>query len=291
MQEFRRTVSMIRAVAGTAVVAMLAVGMVPVEAAAQAAGDRPLFLQAAGGASIGVSIRDLTADEIAAVGLSQPGGVRLEQVRPDSPAARAGLAAGDVVVSFDGVRVRSAREFARLVDETPPGRTVTLSLRRDGADRTVEITPEAQAGAFAQAFPQLRREIERGIQALPRTFSFEIDRPGAVMSVSPGRLGATLLPVDGQLAEYFAVTGGALVSSVTDGSPGADAGLRAGDVIVSIDGRSVASVTEVTRALRDAGDGASLRLGVVRDRDPLTLTVTLPERPRLRPVGPRGTSL
>ena len=60
----------------------------------------------------------------------------------DSPAEKAGIKAGDVVVEYDGERVRSARQFTRLVQETPEGRTVAIGLLRDGKKQTVNATPE-----------------------------------------------------------------------------------------------------------------------------------------------------
>jgi S1-C subfamily serine protease len=76
------------------------------------------------------------------------------------------------------------------------------------------------------------------------------------------------------------VTAGALVTAVAADSPAAEAGLRAGDVVVSVGDRTVTGVADVTRAIRDAGDDASVELGVVRDQESLTITATLPARPR-----------
>jgi serine protease Do len=241
--------------------------------------ERPAAVAAAraSGATIGAAVRDLTAEEIAQARLRQPGGVRIESVRDGSPAARAGLRSGDLVVEFDGARVRSAREFARLVDETPPGRSVEAVVLRGGSRRTVELTPEPGAGVIAQVLPELRREIERGVRTLPRTL--ELEFPEAVVVTAPGRMGATLLPVDGQLAEYFGVETGALVSSVRDGSPAAEAGLRAGDVIVRVDGRTVTAPGEVTRAMRAIDEGASATIEVMRERSRVTLTATFPAAP------------
>ena len=72
-----------------------------------------------------------------------PGGVKIDEVNEDSPAEKAGIKAGDIVVDYDGERVRSARQFTRLVQETPEGRSVAIGVVRDGKKQTVNATPES----------------------------------------------------------------------------------------------------------------------------------------------------
>src|SRR5690606_23749789 len=91
------------------------------------------------GPELGVTIRDRTADD---AGAAADGGAVVESVRGGSPAASAGVRAGDLILSFDGERVRSARQLARLIDETPAGRAVPLTLQRAGQEMTVSVTPE-----------------------------------------------------------------------------------------------------------------------------------------------------
>ena len=99
------------------------------------------------GAQIGASFQDVMPSEApgAAAGGSRlfadRGGVVVEQVRADSPASRAGLMKGDHITVFDGQRVRNASDLARLVEETPPGWTVNLTVIRDGKVRVISITP------------------------------------------------------------------------------------------------------------------------------------------------------
>ena len=82
------------------------------------------------GSRLGVSIRDVNEDDVKA---GRTTGVVIEDVNDDSPAAKGGFKAGDVVTSFDGERVRSARQFSRLVEETPSGRSVKAQVMRGGA--------------------------------------------------------------------------------------------------------------------------------------------------------------
>jgi C-terminal processing protease CtpA/Prc len=89
------------------------------------------------GSAIGVRVRELTADEA-----KTSSGVYIEEVLAGTPAQRAGIMKGDVVIEFDGERVRSVRAFTRLVSETPPQRRVRAVILRDGSRRTVDVTPE-----------------------------------------------------------------------------------------------------------------------------------------------------
>lgn len=123
------------------------------------------------GVQLGVTISDLESRDL---GGRVAGGVRIDEVAPDSAAAKAGLQAGDIVTTFDGERVRSARQFSRLVQETPEGRTVGVDIVRDGQVQSLQVTPERRAatmrfdgeewpGAMAFRFEDIEprlREIE-----------------------------------------------------------------------------------------------------------------------------------
>jgi serine protease Do len=254
----------------------------------------PTMMLEGPGSGIGATVRDPRAEEITGAGLAQAGGALIEEVRDDGAAARAGLQKGDIVVEFDGERVRSARHFTRLVRETPPGRSVTSSVARDGSRRSINITPDT-GDRFAMTLPEIGPAIERGLRALPRDFAFDIDPrdfdfdidvPGPrLRGFARARMGITLAPLSDQLAQYFGVTDGALVSSVEPDSAAFRAGVRAGDVITAVNGRAVRDAGDVTRAVREAQDGATLDLRLSRDRKEIDVKVVLPARDRPRPPG------
>ena len=237
-------------------------------------GARRLTMLVGGGARIGVSIRDVkpTAGQAKAAE-----GVAVEDVDPDSPAARAGVKAGDVIVQFDGERVRSARQFTRLVEETPPGRTVGATIVRDGQRKDVQITPVEGPSAFRLDGDRLRERLgdlgDLAGRLPPMNFDFDMRLP-EVMS-SRARLGITTVELDDQLAEYFGVKdGGVLVGSVEHDSPAGRAGLKAGDVITNVNGKPVRSRSDLMRELRDARDSDKTTLGVVRDRKAADVVVS-----------------
>src|SRR5690606_17747356 len=95
------------------------------------------------GVQIGVHVRDLDPEQ-----LKTGSGAVVERVQEGSPAAKAGLKTGDVITEFDGERVRSARHLARLVGETPPGRDVSVTVRRGGDTVTLSVSPEVSDMAF-----------------------------------------------------------------------------------------------------------------------------------------------
>ena len=238
--------------------------------------DRALMLLAGRGAEIGVRIADGPTD-----------GVVIEEVQPDSPAEKAGLKQADVIVEFDGEHVRGARQFGRLVQETPPGRTVKATITRDGQKRDVQITPSEGrgVGVFRDGdgvrgrlgdLDDLRELGRLGDHLPPFNFNFDFDFPGAL---SGRRLGVSVDELTDQLAQYFGANEGVLVTSVTDGSAASRAGLKAGDVITAIDGRPVRSRDDLIRGLRDAS-GDELTIAIVRDKKQSEVKATIEAPPR-----------
>jgi len=243
---------------------------------------RALSLLAGRGASIGVSIREVMPAE---AGGQPQAGVLIDEVRPDSPADKAGIKRGDVIVEFDGERVRSARQFSRLVQETAPGRTVTAAVVRGGSRSTVQITPDEErrgdvmvSGDFGDYMRDLGRDLGHlGDQLPPFDFNFDFDLPAFATG---RRLGVSVTPLTSQLADHLGARGGVLVTSVTEGSAASRAGLQAGDVITSINGARIESREDLLRELRDADrdtrdNPVELNIGIVRDKKESIVKATI----------------
>lgn len=248
------------------------------------------------GAQLGVTISDVDAKETP--------GVRIDDVNPDSPAEKAGLRQGDVVVEYDGERVRSARQLTRLVQETPDGRTVKIAVMRNGQKQTFDATPEngiASNFSFDIDPERLRGDIERGLRdfrieppqfdfrfddTLPRRFEYRVPDMVLPFMGSRGRLGVTVQPLTPDLEEYFgAKNGGVLVSSVAQDSAASKAGLKAGDVITAINGRSVSDQGDLMREL--SGVSGEVTLSILRDKKEMTLKTTIEEPEPRRNRGSR----
>ena len=274
----RVVAGVVAAAVGLAIAGVRVVAQAPPPDPQRDGQGRDFMVLAGRGAEIGVQVAD-----------GKESGVVVEEVRPDSPAEKAGVKRSDVFVTFDGERVRSVRQFTRLVQETPPGRSVKATVLRDGQQRNLEITPREGRGALSGSFvyrdrlPDMRAFGDRlpYLDMMPRGMPFDFDLPGLM---SAPRLGVDVDPLSDQLAEYFGAKEGVLVRSVTDGSAASRAGLKAGDVITSVDGQPVRSREDLIRAVRDART-EELTIGIVRDRKASTVTATIVGgRERRRPA-------
>jgi serine protease Do len=238
-----------------------------------------------GSSRIGVSIRDVEDGDTKAA--KSATGVVVEDVSTDSPAEKAGIRKGDVIVEFDGERVRSVRQLTRLVQETPAGRTVAAILQRDGQRTTVSVTPRDD-GRFS--FPGLEELGDWGrefrYRVAPRAMA-PPDPPAPPARPAPpnppmawdfdgvlgraGRLGISIGSLSPQLAEYFGTKDGVLVTSVSDDSAAAKAGVKAGDVITSFNGSAVSDPQDLRRRIQSLDEGDEFTVAVMRDRKPVTL--------------------
>jgi serine protease Do len=247
--------------------------------------DTPRVQVFTGGSRIGVTVADLDAADAKGTG-----GVRVESVEAESPAATAGLQTGDVIVEFDGERVRSVRQFSRLVSETPAGRQVTAAVMRDGKRTSLSITPrDASAfhfdGDMWRAVDEVREMARIAPHPTPRPPS--PPRPPRAFGYEPfallwgNQLGVTVDSLSDQLKEYFGVKDGVLVTSVTENSAASKAGLRAGDVITSLNGSRIDSPSELREEIREVDPGQEFTLEITRDRKPMTLKGKA-EEPRSR---------
>lgn len=221
----------------------------------------------AGSPRLGVAIRDLTAEEAKAAGLEGIAGAWVTDVTADSPAGKAGLATGDVLVRVDGQDVRGARHLSRVIGETPTGGALRLEYLRSGQRQTVTVTPERTS---------LRDRASRDALTAPRAFRFEgAPRLAPLMPMAErGRLGVGVMDLTPQLATYFGVERGVLVTTVRDASAAARGGLKAGDVITRVGTTAVARVGDLSRALRDVERGTSVSIEVSRERKAMTIDVT-----------------
>jgi serine protease Do len=216
------------------------------------------------GSQIGVTVRDTESADTA--GQQAQTGAVIDEVRRDGPAEKAGLRRGDIVVEFDGERVRSAQQFSRLVRETASGRTISTTVLRDGRRTSVSVVPSSERRPDVTIDPDPLRELSDGFKDL----NFEFRGVG-----SRGRLGVTIEELTPQLADYFGAKEGVLVTAVTDDSAASRAGLKAGDIIARVGTMSVRTRADLTFALRDIRDDGEVEIGIVRDKKESTLKAKL----------------
>lgn len=284
-----------------ALVAGLYAGFAPAAAQEEDEDERRERVRVAfsgGGAYLGVEIQDVDGERASELGMPRAYGVYIDGVVDGEPAAEAGIEEGDVVVAWNGERVESVAGLRRLVSETPPGRVVDLTVLRDGAEREVSVELAERSGFFSGGrgltfvSPQVELTRVRPSSARARDMALEVEErlrdvreraaEGAVdrifysLSGRP-RLGANTQSLGDQLAEYFGVEGGVLVTSVHEDTPAAEGGLRAGDVIVGLGDEEIDDPNDLRRALSDLEPG-EVSVRIVRDGAERTLTVELEER-------------
>lgn len=277
-------------------------------------GDGDVFVLGEQRGWLGVRVDDVDRAAADSLGLDEVRGARVLGVSEASPAAEAGLREDDVIVGFDGESVRSVAELVRLVRETPPGRRVELRVVRDGSSRSIQVTiteregrgvsfrggpgmrhfelhgmDDLPEGLSEERMERLRKRMERAGERREEVMEHVREHMGELDSLRDAgvfrfhiddrpRLGVRLESLTDQLAEYFGVgdRGGVLISSVRDGSPAADAGLRAGDVVVAFGDEEISDVGDLVRAVHRAEAGPTT-VTVVRDGEERSVTVEMPE--------------
>ena len=195
-------------------------------------------------AFLGVMIQPVTPDIAKAFKLGKSEGALISDVSPGSPAERAGLKAGDVILKVDGEMVADSRSLQLLIGQMKPGRTVRLSVNRDGADRDYTVT--------------------LGEQPADKTDSGSSRDGSAADRVLDGVSVETLTP---ELAREFDIARnlkGVLVQRVDPGSGAAEAGLERGDVILEVNRRPVTTVEQLNRYINESNSDSTI-LFVNRD--------------------------
>lgn len=239
---------------------------------------------------LGVQIADVDAQKVKELKLPAERGVLITEVEADSPAAKAGLKANDVVTEYNGQRIESSTQFRRMVRESLAGRAVQLTVWRDGRAQTLSAT-----------LGNSRDRIERTFTfAGPRgefkfdSEMFKFDMPNFFVASRAPLLGISAEDISGQLGAYFGAPGGEgiLVREVNAGSPAEKAGMKAGDVITKFNGERVKSLDDLREKLRAKWDQKTVSVGVIRKGVEVALNVEIeqprpPERKRIA----RRTSL
>jgi serine protease Do len=254
----------------------------PSAAAAQPGSSHPFVLYSDEGGSsyLGVQTEDITAERMNQLHLKEEQGVEVTTVDQDAPASKAGLKEHDVILSVNDQKIESVEQLKRVIRETPPGRTVSIGISRDGQPITVKAQL-AERDKFAyndHAFNFVVPPINVPAIHIPPFNMPEMDFGPVVVIHSLGRSGLMVENLTPQLGEFFGVKNGTgvLVRSVEKGSRGEQAGFRAGDVVVKIDGSQVNDCSDFTRLLRKRTNNKA-SVTVMRDRKEQTLTLTLPE--------------
>lgn len=180
---------------------------------------------------IGVVIQSVTKPLAESFGLAKAEGALIAKVEPESPAAKAGLKTGDVILAWNGQRIGESTDLPGRVADTAPGAQASVMLWRDGKEKNLTIAvgemPADKATLAAAATP-----------------------------ATQGKLGVAVRPLADEEAKQAGTEGGLLVERATGAA--AKAGVRRGDVILGVNGKPVRSTDELKRAIDGAGKRAAL---------------------------------
>lgn len=219
---------------------------------------------------LGINMEVLDADVLKGLDASVKKGVLITQVVEGSPAEKAGIEDGDIVILFDRKEVGSPEEIKELVGNARVGDTVAVKVVRNGEPRSFKVTIGEWPGDESVAV------------MAPEAFHWMGDGKNLFeMNFGRGRLGVQAAELNEGLAPYFGVEegGGVLVLDVVEGSAAAKMGVKAGDVIRGIDGQKVGSVEELVDAVGDLESGKKFELGLVRAKKDMTLEGEAAENP------------
>ena len=239
--------------------------------------DRTFTLLFSGGTFLGVHVEDVSKENMGRYNMRDVRGVGVTEVVKDSPAEKAGLRKDDVILSFNGEAVTSTRKLNRLVSESSADQNVRLTISRGGSEQEIAATLGKRKPMNTIFNGKWNDELKQKIEKMQKDFPKGKDGTWVFSMGSHRRIGVSTQPLSKQLAEYFGVTEGILITSVTENSPAAKAGLKAGDIITAVDGEKVDSPGDVSRVIGKKQEG-SVTLTVVRDRNSRSVTVT-PEKP------------
>ncbi len=200
---------------------------------------------------LGVRIQPVDLALAESFGLSKPGGALISEVTKDSPAEKAGLEVGDIILTFNGKNVPTSSALPPIVGVVKPGTSVPTEIQRNGEMKTIMVTIEPLAADIknAKAFTEKGRDSSS--------------------------LGAVVAAVDRDQLKARGLDNGVVVTEVSSSGAAAEAGIIAGDVIVSFNRTKVESVRQLEDLVADAPVGEALPLLINREQSPIFLALTL----------------
>ncbi len=227
-----------------------------------------------GKAWLGVAVQELSDELREVLDIDEEfTGLLVANVTEGSPADKAGMRHGDLIVSVSGREMETPDDLVKLVQSKKPGSEVVVALVRDGKKHKMTVllgTAPAKTPKDTGIEMPDSRSLPTEIMPPLRHLKLQVDR---------GYLGVNVLDLDEDLGGYFGVQKGVLVTEVLEGRAGEKAGMKAGDVITAVDGKKVADREELTGILQKKEEGEKVEVSLLRKGKPMRLPVTLEEGP------------
>jgi serine protease Do len=203
---------------------------------------------------LGVTIQDVDRNLAESFGLDRPRGALVVQVADDSPADKAGLEDGDVIINFGGQDIDTSSDLPHIVGLIEPGSTVPMEVVRDKKRKKMKVT----------------------VGSLDADDSFTLSASGAAENRG-GRIGLVVETAPPENLERWGISGGVLVREVVPGSPAAEAGVLPGDVITLIGSSPVKNKSAFDKVVEKLDAGASVPLRLIRRGSPMFIGLKMQE--------------
>ncbi|MDG2459716.1 MAG: Do family serine endopeptidase [Luminiphilus sp.] len=202
---------------------------------------------------LGVSIQDVDRNLADSFGLDRPRGALIAQVGEESPAERAGLLSGDVIVQFDGEDIETSADLPHVVGLIAPGKVCMALIIRDGTEQSLKV----EIGGLAA--DQVAR-MDTGMSS-----------DGATVL-----LGMRIAAADPAVLGELGLTGGVLVAEVEPKSPAAESGVREGDILTRLGSAPVSRMQDLREITADLTPGSSVPARLIRRGSPLFIGIRVP---------------
>jgi S1-C subfamily serine protease len=208
---------------------------------------------------LGVGVQALSGERIKSLNLKESAGVEVRTVIADSPAAKAGLRVGDIILEVNGQKVEGQDQFAASIGSRPPGTKIALNIWRDGVKENIAAT------LGRQIIPQM--PFEALVPMSPNDLQ-------ALFAGDAWKVGFEGEPLTPQLATFFGAPPGegVLVRTVVEKSPAEKAGLKAGDVVIKVNGIPVSRPGEIAGIVRQI---KKVTFAVIRNKKEIALNLEL----------------
>lgn len=201
---------------------------------------------------LGVQIQEVTSDLAKSFGLSKPQGALVGETYPNTAAKKAGIEAGDIILEFDGKKIKKSSDLPPIVGVTPINKKVKVKVLRNGKEKIFRVRLNAldQAEQIAESAPE-----NSGLKN--------------------NRLGAKVKNLDKDDLETLGLPFGVIITEVQSGGAAQKAGLRKGDIVVTIDFKPIKNAKELVKVVKRLPEGRSLPVRVVRNKRSLFLPLVL----------------
>ena len=202
---------------------------------------------------LGVSIQDVDRNLADSFGLDRPHGALIAQVGGDSPAERAGLLSGDIIIQFDGEEIETSADLPHVVGLIAPGTVCQMVIVREGVEAILDV----EVGGLAA--DQVARV-----------------GPSAVSDGTLTLLGMRAAPAEPEELSELGLAGGVQVVAIEPDSPAADAGVREGDILTRIGNRPIGRIRDLEGIADELVPGASVPARLIRAGSPLFIGIRVP---------------